>query len=1412
MSGKSSAALSSSSSAPTITASSLLVRLLAAKPARKESVPTFSSCQLYATVQFNLKLYSSPLSSDYDSSSSTIKFDYEYIFHNVLKENEKIKLIYMTIDGEIIGQSTVEVSGMIPAAAAVLANAAAKKAQANGENLVNNSNSLTRAQPTSLPPSLGYNWHEILDPKGQLIGHALISVSRYIPVSAGPNNGKNPSGGSGGWFLSKNKKQQIKRETEHREFLASLIHQLINDKDSAEFLKRSITYRRGGHDPEKRATLLYDENSNLPVAFNGSNNVFGANAPYAPHFDPEMYKDLHKKRGFFGFLAQPGGSKGENHRKIAARAIHSQNLGQIVPGCLSADDLLAIVNMFRDDLGRSLFTQYIIPSSFPQPVSAASLRTLTDIFHACLRSANNTRDFHSCKILLDQSLNYLTQQNNVQHRFLYNRIKGHEVFRSADFWANILMDVFPAERKQLELANLANSNPSNLDYDCVRDLLCGISLLQHNAAMKIEAISAFAEKQMQSFQLPQLYRQQITDFYHKQTQIINELLAPKVSADFDSENDHGASSAGDNTATSSASITTPAHIVQPAVASNPAATSVTAVNSTNNPHNLGVRRSIIRINTVISTCVGEYTIGKVDEALCASVYPPWKGTLYLTNFQLIFHADEPRVNTEPRNLPLLYVPIGSIHRYDYTTAQSAAFSSTLTLSCRDFRTVCFAFNCAAVEGNPTWDFIKLMKRHAFCSDLKKTFAFVYRDLVLPHHDGWSVYSAENEAKRLNLLGSGQFRLFSNENFSFIPTYPAQIIVPSALSDEELAKVKSFRSKGRIPAVIYQYPHNSAVILRSSQPNVGITFGRCAADEKLLFSCGVRVIYDARPKANAVANQAKGGGYENIDNYKQVSMVFLDIHNIHVMRESFAKFYGAQQAAHSATDDYYMNLHQSHWLKHVRQVLLGSQLCAQSIRRGESLLIHCSDGWDRTSQLTSLAQLILEPFYRSRAGFALLISREWLHFGHQFNKRCGPARQDKGDHERSPIFLQFLDCCWQLLQQQPTAFEFNERYLNFLAEHLYSNKFGTFLHNNERDREGDKAKQATVSIFTELIKDNPASLYQNPFYRPNSHNFLQISLDFRVLRVWPWYYRENRTLAKHYLPNTESSTANSLLIKEQELVLLEKLALQQAQEINELKKRLNLPVKEVPSSLREMIQGEIGSSNGGNEPNYSFLSSNQPGIQPSSPRSPQSSVIQVHPIVRRGSNHSLPSQRPVLGPNSGNSKTKHGRAGSSGLLDDPLAFSPVHVAPLSLLKGGDAFSSDDMRVGRASHSYNNAGYTAKSVNFNNKPPNVLENHFNDTHGSNHHNSYNKDLTLNRAPVAKAGIIPAGSGISVQLHALKPVHSSPTSRTGSPERGNAPQRAPPPIPLGNKLLPTGTIAPAANSGARPPPKINYTNQVQ
>lgn len=62
------------------------------------------------------------------------------------------------------------------------------------------------------------------------------------------------------------------------------------------------------------------------------------------------------------------------------------------------------------------------------------------------------------------------------------------------------------------------------------------------------------------------------------------------------------------------------------------------------------------------------------------------------------------------------------------------------------------------------------------------------------------------------------------------------------------------------------------------------------------------------------------------------------------------------------------LDSSGWLRHIKSILDTSAFICQAVNGGKSVVVHCSDGWDRTAQVCSLASLMLDPYYRTIQGF------------------------------------------------------------------------------------------------------------------------------------------------------------------------------------------------------------------------------------------------------------------------------------------------------------------------------------------------------------------------------------------------------------------------------------------------------------
>jgi hypothetical protein len=248
--------------------------------------------------------------------------------------------------------------------------------------------------------------------------------------------------------------------------------------------------------------------------------------------------------------------------------------------------------------------------------------------------------------------------------------------------------------------------------------------------------------------------------------------------------------------------------------------------------------------------------------------------------------------------------------------------------------------------------------------------------------------------------------------------------------------------------------------------------------------------------NAGANALKGKGYEDISALggpTVAKIIFCGIGNIHVMRSSFQSLVAACSADARTSGssggggggggggDFHSQVAASKWLDHVALVLQGSSRLAHSLDEGHPCVVHCSDGWDRTSQLSAMAQLLLDPYYRTIGGFAALVEKDWLAFGHKFGGRCGGDGKFFLEHESSPIFLQWLDAVHQCCYQFPAEFEFGSDLLVYLAEATYSKWFGTFLHNSEKERWTNGVLLDTLSVW-DYVESNH-SHFVNPVYRP-----------------------------------------------------------------------------------------------------------------------------------------------------------------------------------------------------------------------------------------------------------------------------------------------------------------------------------------
>ncbi|CAH1759460.1 6790_t:CDS:10 [Entrophospora sp. SA101] len=413
------------------------------------------------------------------------------------------------------------------------------------------------------------------------------------------------------------------------------------------------------------------------------------------------------------------------------------------------------------------------------------------------------------------------------------------------------------------------------------------------------------------------------------------------------------------------------------------------------------------------------------------------------------------------------------------------------------------------------------------------FAFILKDFVNPDvlenvfafHMGESYISQSNDDDDSNSTGKKNIIHKNSKKKSIIhkgineetfQCYKKLGWTSGYQIEKEFKRLKMDNESCRFPVVCWKKGHH--VLMRSAQPMVGFFSSRGLEDEILIQEvlgavseeeqemakakqkylgfeigsisdgkltrnsinfdekCQMKMcILDARNFTSAFSNIYKGGGYENIGFYPQnTTLEWLNLPNIHVISNAHSKLL-REIATNASSPNWFSVLESTGWLNCVAGLLKAAGgkngVVSKIVDDDSSVLVHCTDGWDRTPQLVSLAQIMLDPYYRTLKGFRVLIEKEWMAFGHQFRARGELPTK--------------LSC-----KQFPTLFEFNDFLLLCLARASAGNSpYGDFLCNSEFERE--------------IIRSNNNSCFK--FDHAWKKEVLRPETGARVITLWSDYY-------------------------------------------------------------------------------------------------------------------------------------------------------------------------------------------------------------------------------------------------------------------------------------------------------------------
>ncbi|XP_011183180.2 myotubularin-related protein 10-B [Zeugodacus cucurbitae] len=427
-------------------------------------------------------------------------------------------------------------------------------------------------------------------------------------------------------------------------------------------------------------------------------------------------------------------------------------------------------------------------------------------------------------------------------------------------------------------------------------------------------------------------------------------------------------------------------------------------------------------------------------------------------------------------------------------AQQKVMSSRITalhIICKNFRLLKFAFQNS--RSGP--DYGKLiasaLARFAYPSRHDLSFAYCYRE---PYYSmigksNVTMYSTKNDwARELIRCGANEWQVVSADsvpqlqNVLQAPKYtlPPHFVIPKCCTIERFLDLSRAFYDSRAAFWVYGYGSASLVRLAELKPAM--------QQDTKVENVTLELVRKCDPRHALKLLQLT----DRLPSIQDVQRSYL----------KFRRLCTPENPQEFLVQDskFLSNVEKSNWLFYVSLCLRYSCEAAESLRTGTTCVLQETNGRDLCCIISSLTQIILDPLFRTIDGFQSLVQKEWVALEHPFQTRLGHVRGDAAEEEESPVFLLFLDCVWQLLQQFPDEFEYSQTYLTTLWDSCFLPIFDTF----QFDTEVDRARAVNfgnlvlrpVWDWGEQFAEKDKVFFTNPFYqrqRQEQHNRRSIAI-------------------------------------------------------------------------------------------------------------------------------------------------------------------------------------------------------------------------------------------------------------------------------------------------------------------------------